>query len=534
MKNMKNYSRYFLSMLAILLLGVSCKKEDFVEANLNPETLYSIKPEDQFLKASTSTVIDFEYFADVYRASNLWMQYATPAAGNGLNFNNVGSQFNTRYGRFYSTIGPALVDGIRTIDAMPEDDKAARAQMRAITQILLSYYGFYVSDINGSIPYSEAFQARYGGTVTPKYDTQQEVFAKVDQELKESVAALKAAPATTQVNLGNNDPFYNGDVIKWTKLANALRLKVALRLIKVDPAKLRAVATEVLADNVQMSDIQDSWAVKAGPSFADAGGNFNPSNFVAGKPVVDFMLAKADPRLRIFYRPNAAGNYVGSFTSPDEAKLPANAPLYSSINNMSQLQHRLFTPNYDENDGNGPGNGVAFFPFLTYAEYCFIRADMAARGVTTDVTEDWYKKGIYASVQYYNDRAIAAKVTDYANVTIPEIDAYYNMTGVKFNPAIAAEQIGVQAYLDLFRQPLEAWAWWKRTGYPNTTSVLAWSPLKANGGTLELNRRAGISVLPSSNLNYENQQSALSEMAQNPDFGQGPNDPFGRVWWDKK
>ena len=534
MKNRKNYSKYILALLAILLTGVSCKKEAFVEANLNPETLYSISPEDQFLRASTFTVIDFEHFADVYRASNLWMQYATPAAGNGLNFNNVGSQFNTRYGRFYGDIGPALVDGIKTIDAMPEAEKAARVQMRAITQILLSYYGFYVSDINGSIPYSEAFQARYGGTVTPKYDTQQEVFNLVDQELKEAVATLKAAPAATQVNLGNNDPFYKGDVLKWTKLANALRLKVALRLIKADPAKLKSIATEVLADNVQMSDIQDSWDVKVGPSFADANGNFNPSTFVAGKPVVDFMLAKSDPRLKIYYRPNAAGNYVGSFTSPDDAKAPQNAALYTSINNFSQLQHRLFTPNYNENDGNGVGTGAGFYPFLTYAEYCFIRADMAARAVTADNAEEWYRKGVYASVQYYNDRAIAAKISGYTPVTTAEIDTYYNMAGVRFDPAIAAQQIGVQAYLDFYRQPLEAWAWWKRTGFPNTTSVLAWSPLRANGGNLELNRRAGINLLTSSNLNYENQQTALTEMASNPDFGQGPNDPFGRVWWDKR
>jgi len=532
MKNRKDYSRYFLGLLALLLIGVSCKKEEFVEANLNPETLYSIDPEDQFLRGATFTVIDFEHYYDVYRASNMWMQYATPSVGNGLSFNNVGAQFNTRYGRFYRDIGPALVDGIKTIDAMPDEEKAARVQMRAITQILLSYYGFYVSDINGSIPYSEAFQARYGGTLTPKYDTQQEVFNQVDEELKTSVATLKATPAAPQVSLGNNDPFYGGDVIKWTKLANALRLKIALRQIKVDPAKLTSVATEVLADNVQMSDIQDSWDVKVGPSFADANGNFNPSTFVAGKPVVDFMLAKSDPRLRIYYRPNAAGDYVGSFPSPDDAKAPQNAPLYTSINNMSQLQHRLFTPNY--NYGDGPGTGAGFYPFLTYAEYCFIRADMAARGVTADNTEEWYRKGVYASIQYYNDRAIKAQIIDYAPVTTAEIDAYYNMEGVRFDPAIATQQIGVQAYLDFYRQPLEAWAWWKRTGFPNTTSVLAWSPLRANGSNLQLNRRASIQPLTSSNLNFENQQAALAEMAQNPDFGQGPNDPFGRVWWDKR
>ncbi|KQS41955.1 SusD/RagB family nutrient-binding outer membrane lipoprotein [Pedobacter sp. Leaf194] len=530
-----NKSKYFFLISTALLLGTGCKKEKFVEANLNPETLYTIKPEDQFLKAASGSQDDFEYFADVYRAANLWMQYSTLNTGNGLNFNNVGSQFNTRYSKiFYGRLAPALVDAMKNIESMPDADRNARVKMKAISQVLLSYYAFYVSDINGSIPYTQAFQARYGGTITPAYDTQQAVFAKVDEELKASVATLKSNQAATQISLGGNDPFFNGDVVSWTKAANALRLKIAARLMKVDPAKMKAIATEVLADPVQMTAPSDSWMLKVGPTFADASGNYNPGNFAAGKPVLDFMVAKGDPRLSIYYRPNQAGNYVGSFTSPDAAKLPANAALYSSINNLSQLQHRLFTPNYNENDGLGAGTGKGFFPILTYAEYCFLRADFAARGVTTDVAENWYKNGVYASVQFYSDRAVDAKISNFNAVATSSVDAYYNQVGVKFDAAKAAEQIACQAYLDFYRQPLEAWAWWKRTGFPNTTSVLAWSELKANGTILPLARRAGIEILSSSNLNYANQQAAIAEMAKNPDFGAGPNDAFGRVWWDKK
>ncbi|CAH0242808.1 hypothetical protein SRABI27_02764 [Pedobacter sp. Bi27] len=533
MKTINKTKIYFLIISALLVVG-GCKKESFVEANLNPNTIYEVKPEDQFLRAAVGSQDDFEYFADVYRAANLWMQYSTLSTGNGLNFNNVGSQFNTRYGKiFYGRLGPALIDGIKNIESMPDADKNARVQMKAISQILLSYYAFYVSDINGSIPYTEAFQGRYGGTKTPRYDTQQEIFAKVDAELKAAVATLKGS-TTGQISLGGNDPYFNGDATLWTKAANALRLKIAIRLMKVDPTKMKAIATEVLADPVQMANVNDSWMLKVGPSYADASGNFSPSNFAAGKPVLDFLVAKGDPRLAIYYRPNAAGNYVGSFTSPDEAKLPANAPLYASLDNLSQLQHRLFTPNFDNNDGLKAGTGKGFFPVLTYAEYCFIRADLAARNITTDVAETWYKKGVYASVQFYSDRAVDANVKDFTAVTPAAIDAYYAKVGVNFDPAKATDQIACQAYLDFFRQPLEAWAWWKRTGFPNTTSVLAWSELKANGTPLTLARRAGIDLLSPTNLNYANQQTAIAEMAKNPDFGAGPNDPFGRVWWDKK
>lgn len=533
MKNIKKNTKYLSLLFVVMISGVSCKKQAFVDANLNPETLYSVKPEDQFLKASTSIPNDFEYFADVYRAVNLWMQYATLAAGNSANFNNVGSQFNTRYGNFYNNVGAALVDGIHTIDGMPAEQKAKYTNIRAISQVLLSYYAFYTSDINGSIPYTEAFQGRYGGTFTPKYDTQGAIFSTIDAQLKDAVAVLKS-DAAGQTGLGGNDPMFNGVPANWAKAANALRLKIALRLIKVDPAKLKAIATEVLADNVQMSENADSWMVKVGPSYADPGSNWNPDGFVAGKPILDFMKVKQDPRLRIYYRANKNKAYLGSYTSPDDAKLPQHAALYKAKDTLSELQHRLFTPKFDENDGFQYGTGKGFFPILTYAEYCFIRADLAARGITSEVAEDWYKKGVYASVQFYNDRAVDAKISLYVEVKPEEIDNYYNAAGVKFEAAKATEQIAVQAYLDFFRQPLEAWAWWKRTGFPNTTSVLAWSPLKANGSELKLARRAGLTNLAPSNLNYNNQQAAFAEMAKNPDFGQGPNDPFGRVWWDKK
>src|SRR4029077_14315449 len=123
-----------------------------------------------------------------------------------------------------------------------------------------------------------------------------------------------------------------------------------MRLMKRDPAKLKSIATDVLSDVNQMSSVDDTWALLVGSTYADANGNFNPTGFVAAKPLVDFFAAHGDPRLRIFYRPNKDGEYVGSFTNPDESHLPANAPLYSVADTLSDIQHRLFTPNYDEGD----------------------------------------------------------------------------------------------------------------------------------------------------------------------------------------
>lgn len=534
---MKTRNKIYAVLLAALF-AAGCKKEAFVDANLSPGTVYEVRPEDQFLAAAAGSQDDFEYYYDVYRSLNFWLQYSTNGGttGNSLNFTNPSGNFNYRYGKvFYGRVGTRLADAIHIIEDMPQEEQARYVHQKAIIQIFKAYYAFYVSDINGSMPYTEAFQGRYGGTLTPEYQTQQALFDILDQEIEAAVTTLKTSQSVQQAMLGTNDPFFGSSadpVTSWTKAGNALRLKIAMRLMKRDPGKLTAIANEVLSDPVQMSHIDDSWALYTGATYADANGNWNPAGFLASKPVVDFMLAKSDPRLRIYYRPNVDGDYVGSFPSPDESRLPANQPLYSTPGAISQLQHRLFTPSFDE--GNGPGTGEGFYPFLTYAEYCFIRADLIARNFVSGNAKEWYEKGVTASIEYYNKRAMAARVEDYTPVTTAEIMDYLSEPGVAFDPAKATEQIAVQAYLDFYRQPSEAWAWWKRTGFPNATSVLPWSTLRSNGTVLMLPRRASITVLPSTNLNFQNQQEALEQMAQDPGFGNGPNDAFGRVWWDQQ
>jgi len=534
-----NKTKYIISLSMACLSMAACKKSSFVETNLNPNTLYTVDPADQFLAAAAGSQDDFEYYYDVLRAENLWLQYATNSAGNSSGFARVTGNFNYRYGKvFYGRVGSYLSDIPHLIDKMSPSEQAKRINQENIASIFKAYYAFYVSDINGDIPYGQAFQARYGGTVTPTYDRQQKLFDTLDLQVKTAVASLESTDPSTQTAIGAKDPFFPANLsaadeaLAWTKIGNALRLKMAMRLMKRDPNKMKAIAQEVLADPKQMSVYTDSWVLYTGPAYANATGNWNPIGFNAGKPVVDFMNATMDPRLRIFYRPAIkTGTYVGAPTSPDDVAGNTNLFLHAD-SLVSQLQHRLFTPAFDEGDGNGAGTGDAFFPFLTYAEYCFIRAELGARGVTSDDAATWYNEGITASIQFYNQRAIKAGISGYTPVTSGEITAYLAKPGVAFDPSKAIEQIVCQAYLDFFRNPSEAWAWWKRTGFPNTTSVIAWEELKASGTTLPLPRRAAISVLPETDRNYANQQAAFSAMSSDGNWGSGPNDASGRVWWD--
>lgn len=529
---MKLY-KYLLVLSVPLVLGVSCKKSLYVKANEDPSTLTAVDPGDQFLYASSSFANSFEAYYDFYRDIMPWMQYSTGSGGNPADFTNISGNFDTRYSNYYTNVGLALADIPHLISNMTTAQQAARQYEAAIASIYMAYYTFYVSDINGSIPYSQAFQGRYGGTLTPVYDTQQSIFDTLDTQIKNAVAVLESNPSTTQVLYGGNDPFYSGVASEWAKAGNALRLKIAMRQINLNPSVVQTIAQSVLSDlNNQMDTTIDSWVLYVGNAFAVQGGNFDPSTFLASAPIVNFMNATNDPREGIFYRKNSSGVYLGSPTDPDTcADAYWQAQYKATDTPISPIQHRLFTPNYNENDGFGAGSGTGFYPALTYAEYCFIRAYLGAKAITSDDPGTWYNKGVTASIEFYSAQAKAAAISGFTPVTGDSIAAYLGRPGVLFSTATAANQIACQAYLDFYRQPSEGWAWWKMTGYPNTTSVIAWEPLTSNSTVNVLNRRAALTILSSSDANYTNQQAAFAQMESNPLFGL-PADAQGRVWWD--
>jgi len=532
---MKLY-KYLLVLSVPLVLGVSCKKSLYVKANEDPSTLTSVDPGNQFLYAASSMPNSFEAYYDYYRAIMPWLQYSTGSSGNSLNFTNISGNFNYRYGNYYDNVGLALADIPHLISNMTTAQQAARQYEAAIASIYMAYYTFYTSDINGSIPYSQAFEGRYGGTLTPVYDTQQSIFDTLDTQIKNAVAVLESSPSTAQALYGGNDPFFgtaSNQALEWAKAGNALRLKIAIRQINLNPSVVTTIAQSVLADANQMSSISDSWSLYVGNAFAVQGGNFDPTGFLASAPIVNFMNTTSDPREGIFYRQNGAGLYVGSPTDPDTCLSAANQALYVAKDTpFSPVQHRLFTPDYNENDGFGAGSGTGYYPVLTYAEYCFIRAYLGAKAITSDDPGTWYNAGVTASIQYYSQQAVAAGVSGYTAATSSQIATYLAQPGVTFVTANAAEQIACQAYLEFFKQPSEGWAWWKMTGYPNTTSIIAWEPLTSQGTVNTLNRRAALTVFSTSDANYANQAAAYTQMETNPLFGSSPSDAEGRVWWD--
>ena len=142
------------------------------------------------------------------------------------------------------------------IDNMPEADKAVYQAFRAVTNIPVIELAIRASDWQGSMVYSEAIDARYGGNLTPKFDTQKELFDLWIQQLDESINVLTTA-SSDQVKLGNQDFMFKGDWELWARYANSLKLRIAARLEVADNAKMKTclLYTSDAADDLPCVDL---------------------------------------------------------------------------------------------------------------------------------------------------------------------------------------------------------------------------------------------------------------------------------------
>ena len=566
MKAIKSIKYILVFFVSVFL--AACDRDKFAEMNTDPDAILSIPPEYEFTSGLLAINRNsMEYYYDYNRGMHYWAQSFVYASGNSATVFDGSGNMNRRPGTFYSSVGNRMVDVQQLIDKLPEERKAQYVQLRAIAGIPLAYYAWYTSDVNGSIVYTEGFKARYAtpALFTPKYDTQEALYTILDKELKDIVSILKATQPVAQIKLENNDVYFKGDVTKWIKAANSLRLRMAFRLMKRNPEKLKAVAAEVLANDAEVINaIADDWKFIGGAGYD--GGDYNPSSngdMSSAKNLVDFMWNTKDPRTRVFFTPSFFNKrrfdaakeqgklpaamvwdgqlYRGQFVDPDavtstdpitKAYLSTITVKLGGVDSTGRLssvvQNRLFY------GGFSSGTGNTTFPIITYADMCFMRAELAQRGIYGTDAEGWYYKGIDASLANYDDMAAKSKLSDYSALTPAEITAYKAQPGIKYEAANALEQIIVQQYINYFKNQNEAWAIIKRTGLPNTTGKILKLETVHQGGTVqEMPRRFALSIPSVTDVNYENNKAALEDQQKDPAFGI-PADIKGRVWWDVK
>lgn len=293
----------------ILLLTTSCR-DDMAKINSNPSQVTEANISYLFAQA----VINFEpsgYLLWYYNApmTFAWSQMGVPTGG----FTSTYTQTTPTgdQGSQYIAVLKYARDIEYVRSTLDPTESAKYANLASCVDILSIYLGIFDSDMYGDRPYTEAARARYGGTLTPKYDKIEDLYDLWITQLDEAINTLTTA--TDQIFPQNQDVVYKGDVAKWAKLANSLKLRIAARLISQDKPKALSIASEVANASCGVLDGSDDDFLfnKANAITKDDGDKVYHWNqgflgsTASSKHVIDFMLKNKDPRVRFFYRKNS-------------------------------------------------------------------------------------------------------------------------------------------------------------------------------------------------------------------------------------
>ena len=304
----KNILKVSAAIVLALTVFAGCDKDRFARTNTDPSTI----GEGNIPFLFTHAYLEFQpsdYTLWFYVAGYVHSFTQVNGGSKASNYNIEGA---------YGGIGSQFIKVKRyeleirdIISRLDEDEAVKYSTIPAITNILGAYLAIFDTDLLGSMPYSEAGQARYGGTLTPKYDTQEELFNTLLDELDADIAVL--SNPGEQIALGSNDPMYGGNYDKWINVANGLKLKIAVRLLHQNKAKALQIAQQV-ASSGHIMTVNDSFIYNKGTNTNGGDYTYQTGNglntTVANKTIIDFMKKNTDPRMLVMFTKNGFNSEV--------------------------------------------------------------------------------------------------------------------------------------------------------------------------------------------------------------------------------
>ncbi|MCU0341151.1 MAG: SusD/RagB family nutrient-binding outer membrane lipoprotein [Spirosomaceae bacterium] len=490
---MKKYFKRIVAVALVVMTTTACDR-NFEE--INPNVPNTVTP-DLLLPTIIRSTVN-ENMGIGWGIGNIVIQHTAKIQF--VNEDRYGwGQFNGVWNTMYGN----LRDVQNMYDIASKANPVQRNYM-GIALVMKSWMMSLVTDAYGDCPYSEATKGKTDNFF-PKYDTQEAIYAGILRDLTEANNLLNTANERV-----SGDILYSGDVTRWKRLANSLRLRYLMRI-----SNRRNVATDMQAivGNPTTNPIFASNADNAAMRYLPTVPNQFPlytsrvgsvDEFRLSKTLGDQLTALNDPRIRVFARPTvssvAAGRpqWVGVPNGLDD-----NAALI--FNGGAQNISRIGTPYYIDGFGTPTDAelNIARGIIMTFGELQFILAEAAQKRLITGSAREFYERGIAASFGFYG-------------LTVPA--DYLTQSGVAFTEANALNLIGTQKWISLFYSGLEAWFDWRRTNIP---------ALRAGVSNLNNNRIPVRFFYPDAEftLNRPNLDEAIQR--------QGPNDINTAVWWDK-
>jgi hypothetical protein len=295
-----------------------------------------------------------------------------------------------------------------------------------------------------------------------------------------------------------------------------------MRISNADPALAEQQVRDVLEDGRLISSNAESAQMPYGRDFGNADENIQPMSLIrsfneyrTSNTLVDFLKEHNDPRLPLYVEPIESGEYVGLPNGLNPAEVNDLNP--NNFSRESQLISNPFAPSV----------------LLSYTEVLFLRAEAALKGWDSgNGAQAYYEAGIRSSINFWLDTRenLLSRVPEGGAGAIPDtvitmvtIDAYLEGPGIQFDANRALEQIITQKWLANINQGFEAYADYRRTGFPVLNPIPNTDGASETGGS-EVPRRVRYPIEEQS-LNRINYEAAVAR--------QGPDQPTTRMWWDQ-
>jgi hypothetical protein len=463
MKNISIKKITGAALISLGLLGTGCAKmSEFGSTNVNPNGISS--PVTSALL--TNTLSQLGGFASNIRRA----VYAQYVSENQYTETSLYALPQLEHAGTYS--GP--LQDLQTIIDYNSDPATAgsvaangsNANQIAIAKILKSYIMWTVTDAWGDVPYSEALKG--AANLTPKFDKQEDIYFGMIKECKDAVAMFDNGAAV------RGDILFGGDVLRWKKFANSLRMLMAIRMTNKYPAAGGKAAVE-FADAFNAGAGTQHIAVNADNAVLSyPGGAYqNPwyllyqtrDDYASSKTMGDVLGGLADSRITVF----------GTNSTMFPYGLTRDLAVQYG-NSVGNGQSRVLALSYRQQ--NSP------LTILGAAEVLLARAEAKERGwipggtagaesdYNAAITADFAEWGITMPAGYLSG---AASYTSGAGVpaSIGAGNAPYdNFRASSSNIQDAAtpdklSRIALQYWIAAFPNGNEGWASQRRTGIPN-------------------------------------------------------------------
>ncbi len=448
---MKNINKYIGLVSALILIFLSsCSK--FEEINTNPDKTTKV-PASMECTNIVLGMLGYGGQAMGFISANALPKYVgfTLLGKNSSQYNNTGSG------------GFGAMTVLPNIEAMLEAAKGSTMEdsYKGIAHFAKAYHFYNMTMWMGDIPYSEAGKGA-DGLYRPKYDTQEEVFIAILNELKAADSSFALG-----VKFDGDPTPYAGDPIKWRKAANAFSLRVLMSLSKKEDLPSIGVKTrfsEIVAAGNLMEKTTGYWGLAYSTQNKhplNAAVMFAPKTVVS-KLLMDNLKILNDRRLFYFCEPATALITAGKVQSDTAAYRGVDVAMdYDAMNleykagKLSQINNR-----YAKEDACEPRM------MMTFAEQQLILAEATVRGWITGSAQTYYEDGTKAALS-----ALMTTKSTYAH-TVPIDQTYINgyFTGeaaFKATPDEQLKQIWMQEYILRYMQDADfSYFEYRRNGYP--------------------------------------------------------------------